>query len=107
MSRYSGTQGRGASRQLRAQRRTEAETRQASERAWYEQRCREIEDEYANARPLTDEEFVQLLSAVLGVDAGRRVFVDVVLRGRDPFKPYAADMHQVRAITPTTTDSRS
>ena len=91
MSRYSGKQGRGASRQLRTQRRAEAEARQIAERAWYEQRCREIEAEYASAKPPTDEEFVQLLSAVLGADTGRRVFVDVVLRGRDPFKTYAKE----------------
>lgn len=82
MSRYFGKQHRGASRQLHDQRRAEAETRQAEERARDEAR----RAAYAEPPPLTDEQFAELLGVALTIEMGRRVYVDVVLRGRDPFE---------------------
>lgn len=63
MSRYSGKQGRGASRQLHDQRRTEAEVRQAEERARYQ--VRRVHD--VEPPPLTNEELDRLLLAAQAV----------------------------------------
>lgn len=82
MSRFSGPQNHGASRRLHDQRRAEAETRQAEERTRDEAR----RAAYVEPPPLTDDELAELLGVVLTIEMGRRAFVDVVLRGRDPFK---------------------
>jgi hypothetical protein len=61
MSRFSGPQQRGAGQQLAAQRRREAETRQATER---NRDARRAADAAAPPRLLTDDERAELVHAV-------------------------------------------
>jgi len=76
MSRFSGPQNCGASRQLHNQRRTEAEDRQVKERARDEARAATYEE----PTPLTDEELVALLRA--GFAAGpSRALIELLLKG--------------------------
>src|SRR3954468_2327749 len=67
MSRFSGPQQRGAAHQLAVQRRREAETRQAAERARDAARIAAYEE----PAPLSDEEFAEALWAALAVEPAR------------------------------------
>jgi hypothetical protein len=79
MSRFSGPQNRGASRRLHDQRRTEAETRQAEERAWLQEHTRKIEADAANAKPLTDDDLAELLLAALAAEPSRAL-IELLLK---------------------------
>lgn len=81
MSRFSGPQSRGAVRELRTVRRTEAEQRQAAERERDAVRAAARQPE----RPLTIDEQLELLAAVAALNT-RNVLSFLEQRARLPLE---------------------